>query len=255
MWLCSGEALPLQAAGSKLGSCESHSNQHWVRNGARLDGRCFTTGTLCLSVDCSSTSPTFFLLFYCILVLSAQACVKRFFFFLFFWTLLLEKKRRKKKKKTGYLSKLSRFTGELSSSVPQISPPCSLNGWGSLGLCSSAQAKRLESTREYRSLWGESRRECPAAPLRLHTEDFSHTLELFRRGEGNRSKFTAKKRKLQLRFSGSFHTQTLAMDSMYSFVCFSLSLVFLDHIYAAETHGELFVFLFPFVAVLGFVRK
>lgn len=45
------------------------------------------------------------------------------------------------------------------------------------------------------------------------------------------------------------HTIALAMDCMCLLMCFSLSQVFLDHIFAAETHGELsiyFLFLFFF---------
>lgn len=35
------------------------------------------------------------------------------------------------------------------------------------------------------------------------------------------------------------------MDCMYLLMCFSLSQVFLDHILAAETHGELSIYLPP----------
>ncbi|XP_069373236.1 paladin isoform X2 [Paralichthys olivaceus] len=64
------------------------------------------------------------------------------------WT---EKKRKEEKeKKTGLpLQTVPAFVpGELSSSAPQLSPPtlCALNGWGSLGLCSSAaQAMKVGS--------------------------------------------------------------------------------------------------------------
>lgn len=39
--------------------------------------------------------------------------------------------------------------------------------------------------------------------------------------------------------------KALAMDCMYLLMCFSLSQVFLDHILAAETHGELSIYLPP----------
>ena len=81
------------------------------------------------------------------------------------------------------------LTGELSSSAPQISPPfSSLNGWASLGLCSSAQAKRLEATCEYPSVWrlDGNAQKCPAASLELHSEDFSPAFVpfFFFQGEG-----------------------------------------------------------------------
>lgn len=57
----------------------------------------------------------------------------------------------------------------------------------------------------------------------------------FRRKDSG-SKFTTE-RKTQ-RWSGSSHTIALAMDWMYLLMCFSLSQLFLDTIFAAETHGE-----------------
>lgn len=47
--LSSGEkALPLLARWSWQVAVESPAAEPLVRNGARLDGRCFTSGTLCL---------------------------------------------------------------------------------------------------------------------------------------------------------------------------------------------------------------
>lgn len=80
---------------------------------------------------------------------------------------------------------------------------------------------------------------------------FSCICAPFFQEEGLCSKFTTF-RKTQ-RWSGSSHTVALAMDCMYLLMCFSLSHLFLEHIFAAETHGELstyFLFLFFFFFAL-----
>lgn len=69
-------------------------------------------------------------------------------------------------------------------STPDIPPLSSLNGWGSLGLCSSAQAKWLETTCEYPWVWrleGNAQK-CTAASLELNSEDFSCICAFFSGG-------------------------------------------------------------------------
>lgn len=150
----------------------------------------------------------------------------------------------------GYLFKPSRFLpGSCRHQHPRYPPHPQLPKW--MGQSRSMQfstGKSLETTCEYPSVWRleENPQKCPAASLELNSEDFSPAFVCFFQEEGLCSKFTTE-RKTQ-RWSGSSHTYSLAMDCMYLFICFSLSQVFLDHIVAAETHGELVFFFY----MLGF---
>lgn len=146
---------------------ESPAAEPLVRNGARLDGRCFTTGTLCLCTLYLNSSDFFSQR------RRALTCTPAF-----------KKKlsgegkgRRRVGKKSGLpLQTVLVFTGEsCRHQHPRYPPLNSLNGWDSLGLCSSAQAKRLETTFEYPSVWrleGNAQK-CPAASLQLNSEDLS----------------------------------------------------------------------------------
>lgn len=87
-----------------------------------------------------------------------------------------------KKKNWATSFKPSRFLpGSCRHQHPRYPPLSSLNGWGSLALCSPAQAERLETTCEYPSVWrlvGNAQK-CPSASLELNSEDFSSAFAPF----------------------------------------------------------------------------
>lgn len=122
-----------------------------VRNCARLDGRCSTTGTLCL---CISTLPIFFFLHLflsqCRRVLTRCCPAEKKSF-------EREEERKGERGKSGQqLPTVPVLIPESlsSSGPPDISPPSppfgSLNGRGSFGVCSSAGANTLEAASVWR---------------------------------------------------------------------------------------------------------
>lgn len=143
----------------------------------------------------------------------------------------------------GYLYKPSRVSpGSCRHPAPHIFIPLSsLNGWDSRGLYSSAQAKRLETTCEYIRQPGVWREALTNARLLRRSSSLRTFLLLLCFFAGGRDCAQSLQRigKLRKRRSGTSHATVLTMDCVYLFMCFSFTHVFVEHIFAAEAHGEL----------------